>query len=213
MASLRAMVHALSHASIGAFLLLGLALAGCDAPEAADVVPVPPTVAFTLQATAEGGFEAVYDLANPNVFPITVEALYVGVEAGGVADARCLPLGGDGCDGIGPDWPADAALIGEATPPAPLTLAARETTECHAALEGCVVRGDAFCCDNGLPCRPLGDCIGKVTPEGSRCLVCPTHVEVRVPLILDTPPDASRGAARFTAPELGDSLIEGPSGQ
>ncbi len=187
-----------------------LALAtACSEPEPADVVIQPPTVGFALESTADG-FVAVYDLGNPNGFPVVVEALFVGVDAGDESDARCLPLVAGGCDAVGPDWPGGAMLVEPGPLPASPTLPERETVSCHPAIEGCVVDGDEWCCDDGARCRPLGDCFGRVIPDGSRCLICPVHVELRVPLTVSGTPDATRGAARFSGVGLGDALIVAP---
>lgn len=192
----------------GCISMACLALA-CSEPEAADVVVQPPTVAFALEATADG-VEAVFDVGNPNGFPITVDALFVGVDAGADSDATCLPLTADGCAGEAPDWPAGAMLIEAGALPGSMTLPERETVSCHPAIENCVVDGDQWCCDDGARCRPLGDCFGRVIPDGSRCLVCPVHAELRVPLTLSAAVDGSRGAARFSGGALGTTLIVAP---
>lgn len=196
-------------------LCIGLCtgLSGCSEPEPAEIVVVPPTVALAAIEAVSDGYEAVYDLANPNGFPITVEALWLGLDVELRSDTACLALAAGGCDGEAPGWPDGASVI-EAPrgPTGAVTIAARETTECHAALEDCRVIGDEFCCDNGDGCKPLGDCFGRVTPEGSRCLVCPTHVELRVGFGLDGTPSTitARAAAGFDAAELGPTLIEAP---
>lgn len=192
-------------------IALCIGFSACAEPEPAEVVIVPPTVALAAIEASGDGFEAVYDLANPNGFAITVEALRLGLSADGASDAACLALAAGGCDGEAPPWPDDATLIGAPSGPAgAVTIAPRETTECHAALEDCRVIGDEFCCDNGDGCKPLGDCFGRVTPEGSRCLVCPTHVELRLRFTLDDIATAvtARAAASFDAVEMGPTLIE-----
>lgn len=183
-----------------------LAALGCSEPEPADVVALPPTAAVTVVG-ADSDREIVFDLANPNGFPVAVDALFVGVDVGEQSQALCVPLSSGGCAGEAPDWPDGASLVAPPDPPDALTLPPRETTECYPAIEGCVVDGDEWCCVNGAGCKPLRDCIGRVVPDGSRCLVCPVHVEVRLPLALDEAPDAVRGAARFSSADLGASLI------
>lgn len=182
---------------------------GCSEPEPAEVVALPPTVALSVVSGADGP-EAVFDLANPNGFPISLDALYVGVDLGGQSEALCVPVKSGGCSGEAPDWPGGATLLDPPEAPTPLTLPERETTECHPAIEDCVVDGDQYCCRAGSGCKPLLDCIGRVIPDGSRCLVCPVHIEVRLPLALDGEPDAVRGAARFSSRDLGSSLIVAP---
>lgn len=174
-------------------------LGACSEPEPAEVIAQPPTVALVAIEADGSGWQAVYDIGNPNGYAITVEALHLGLTAEGVSDAACVELVGGGCGGESPDWPADGMVFEPGAAPAPVTLPPRETTECHAALEGCVVEGDMFCCDNGDGCKPLGDCFGRVTPEGSRCLVCPTHAEVRLPFSLDGMPTQVTARVGVTA--------------
>ena len=195
-------------------------IAACEAPEPAEVVIVPPTVALAaLTPIDDTQLEAIYDLGNPNGFPIRVDALWLGLTADGASDAACVELAAGGCAGEAPDWPDDATLIADAQAPAAMTIAARETTECHAALEGCQVIGAEFCCDNGDGCKPLGDCFGRVTPEGSRCLVCPTHVELRLRFDLAgfdaiaPPPLTARAGAHFDAEPMGPTLSLAPERQ
>lgn len=200
-----------------ALIVLALCV-GCSEPEPAEVVTVAPTLALTgIEASGGSTYEAIYDVGNPNGFAIHVTALRLGLTSDGASDAVCVALPGGRCDGEDPGWPDDADLIADLEGPAEaITLAARETTECHAALEDCrVVDGTQFCCDNGDGCKPLGDCFGRVTPEGSRCLVCPTHAELRVRFDLADMPTTltARAGAHFEAAELGKVLAVTPEAE
>lgn len=161
-------------------------LIACSDIKKSEVVAESPTLALRLETTAPtaealmawmcdalGGVDcgavperlgfaitAVCDVGNPNAFPIEIDGLHVTASVDGALEVM----------GSGPA----------------LTLPERALTECHAALEECVVTEDAqFCCKSPAICKPLKDCFGRVTSEGSRCLVCPTHVEVRVPLAFE----------------------------
>ncbi len=197
--------------------LAGLSCAlvsACSEPEPAEVVAQPPTVALVAIEADGDDWHAIYDIGNPNGYAITVEALHLGLTVAGVSEAACVELVAGGCGSASPDWPTDGMVFEPGAAPAAVTLPPRETTQCHAALEGCVVEGDMFCCDNGDGCKPLGDCFGRVTPEGSRCLVCPTHAELRLPFALDgMPASVTARVGVTTDSETGPALGVSEAGE